>query len=403
VWTGEEMIVWGGRFVADIGGATSAAPERYPSNCCVANGTPGCTDPACEEIICSTDPYCCDVLWDQICADAASADPTCADSCGNAGPIHYSSGGRYDPVSDSWTPTSTHDSPSARHAHTAVWTGSEMIVWGGATNGQPSGGDIATSTGGRYDPATDSWAPISLGNAPTARVGHTATWTGTEMLVWGGGSLGVNSGARYNPATDSWSPMSTINAPSARTRHHAIFDGQRLVIWGGVSDGVTVSDGAVYDPATDVWSALPTQGSPDSARTGLRNASVVWTGTDMLVRSPEQTYLLNPSTDTFVSTYESDASRYSPQSQAWEALPDACDAAEMPIAVWLNGRMVSWTGNYSAGRIYDEAIDAWLPVTLFPGAPSENGSAVVVGDSVIVWGGKVDNAAYSNLGYRLSF
>jgi hypothetical protein len=32
---------------------------------------------------------------------------------------------------DTWTATSTTNAPSARADHTAVWTGSEMIVWGG--------------------------------------------------------------------------------------------------------------------------------------------------------------------------------------------------------------------------------------------------------------------------------
>src|SRR5438132_10910383 len=32
---------------------------------------------------------------------------------------------------DTWTATSTTDAPSARFFHTAVWTGSEMIIWGG--------------------------------------------------------------------------------------------------------------------------------------------------------------------------------------------------------------------------------------------------------------------------------
>src|SRR5262249_9208551 len=34
-------------------------------------------------------------------------------------------------IDDSWTATSTTNEPSARSSHTAVWTGSEMIVWGG--------------------------------------------------------------------------------------------------------------------------------------------------------------------------------------------------------------------------------------------------------------------------------
>ena len=32
---------------------------------------------------------------------------------------------------DTWTATSTTNAPSPREEHTAVWTGTEMIVWGG--------------------------------------------------------------------------------------------------------------------------------------------------------------------------------------------------------------------------------------------------------------------------------
>ena len=34
-------------------------------------------------------------------------------------------------IDDSWTATSTINAPAGRDIHTAVWTGSEMIVWGG--------------------------------------------------------------------------------------------------------------------------------------------------------------------------------------------------------------------------------------------------------------------------------
>ena len=36
---------------------------------------------------------------------------------------------------DTWTATSTTNVPTARNFHTAVWTGSEMIVWGGVWGG----------------------------------------------------------------------------------------------------------------------------------------------------------------------------------------------------------------------------------------------------------------------------
>ncbi len=81
---------------------------------------------------------------------------------------------------DTWTATSTTNAPAGRYLHTAVWTGSEMIVWGGYD------GISFLNTGGRYNPGTDSWTATSTTNAPAARFIHTAVWTGSEMIVWGG-------------------------------------------------------------------------------------------------------------------------------------------------------------------------------------------------------------------------
>src|SRR5205814_1820421 len=122
-------------------------------------------------------------------------------------------------TNDTWT--ATLNSPSARSQHTAVWTGSEMIIWGG------EGGAPALNTGGRYNPSTDTWTDTSLTNAPPqGLVFHTAVWTGTEMIVWGGqDTLETNTGGRYNPSTNSWTATSTTNAPSARVNHIAVWTG----------------------------------------------------------------------------------------------------------------------------------------------------------------------------------
>ena len=37
-------------------------------------------------------------------------------------------------MTNSWTATSTFNTPAARGYHTAVWVGSQMIVWGGTDN-----------------------------------------------------------------------------------------------------------------------------------------------------------------------------------------------------------------------------------------------------------------------------
>src|SRR5881628_123349 len=46
--------------------------------------------------------------------------------------------------------------PQARFDHTAVWTGTEMIIWGG-----DCGGFSCPPTGGRHDPAYDTWNPTT--------------------------------------------------------------------------------------------------------------------------------------------------------------------------------------------------------------------------------------------------
>jgi N-acetylneuraminic acid mutarotase len=102
-----------------------------------------------------------------------------------------------------------------------------MIVWGGWN------GSSDFNTGGRYNPATDSWVSTSITNVPVARHGHAAVWTGNEMIVWGGYPA-VNTGGRYNPTTDSWTATSTTNAPTGRLVHaSAVWTGTEMIVWGG--------------------------------------------------------------------------------------------------------------------------------------------------------------------------
>jgi len=70
---------------AFIAGAASAqCGDPAAGDCCVANGTPGCSDLVCCEAICAADPFCCTTQWDTLCANAALAgcDPS---ACGGGG------------------------------------------------------------------------------------------------------------------------------------------------------------------------------------------------------------------------------------------------------------------------------------------------------------------------------
>ncbi len=193
------------------------------------------------------------------------------------------SGSRYDPVNDTWTPMSSVGDPAPRAGHAAVWTGSRMIVWGGQVNLDDE------STGGIYDPLADVWSPTSLQGAPSPREGHTATWTGNRMVVWGGvcrafrsgfcnGEF-LDSGALYDPATDSWTPTSMTDVPRTRTEHTAVWNGQHVLIWGG-SGPFVWQRVARFDPVANQW--LPLASTADEPEPRASHMAV-WTGERMIV------------------------------------------------------------------------------------------------------------------------
>ena len=182
-------------------------------------------------------------------------------------------GARYDPRTNSWTPVSPTGAPSARYRHTAVWTGREMIIWGGLVP-NPPGNAIPQNDGARYDPRTDTWASLTTSNAPSARGNHTAVWDGAAMVVWGGGQPATNTGARYSPFTDTWSAMSLLNAPAGRVFHSALWTGGEMIIWGGQDTPGAMLTGGRYSPGTDTWSATSTAGCPSARFSHVG----VWTG-----------------------------------------------------------------------------------------------------------------------------
>ena len=172
-------------------------------------------------------------------------------------------------VDDTWTATA--GEPDGRDNHTAVWTGTEMIIWGG--------GGFGMNTGGKYNPSTDTWTPTNTMNAPQARSEHTAVWTGTEMIIWGGSPI-TNTGGRYNPGTDTWTATSITNAPAARFNHAAVWTGTEMMIWGGWDSINTFFDtGGRYNPNTDTWTAISITNAP----IGRYNHTAVWTGSEMIV------------------------------------------------------------------------------------------------------------------------
>jgi N-acetylneuraminic acid mutarotase len=265
VWTGTEMIVWGGFNFID-GDVNTGGRYNPVTDSWIATSTTNA--PVGRESHTAVWTGSTMIIWGGFFSD------------GNNN--YLNTGGRYSPNTNSWTATSVFNSPAARETHGAVWTGDEMIVWGGL-------GDAGYfDTGGRYNPATDSWTATNTANAPVGRNVHGATWTGKEMIIWGGSYVFIdthylNTGGRYNPNTDSWTATSIIDAPEARTTHTAVWTGNEMIVWGGQAGliGHYFDTGGRYDPSTDTWTATSTNNVPD----GRYRHTAVWTdnGNEMIV------------------------------------------------------------------------------------------------------------------------
>src|SRR3989442_2051969 len=285
---------------------------------------------------------------------------------------HDLTGGRYDPARNTWMPISTANAPAGRSR--AVWTGTEMMVWGGAN----AVGSLVQS-GGRYDPARDTWKAISTINAPSPRSGHAS--------VWGGGNPEVDTGGRYDPIADAWKPVTTTGAPSPRTYHSAVWTGSRLVIWGGSDyDRTTfirtfLDTGAAYDPGTNTWSPVATTGAP----AGRHQHAAVWTASRMLIWGGA------------AANYLGSGGAYDPVAGRWTTMSVSGEptARSEHSAVWTGKEMIVWggqggTGLLNTGGRYVPSADSWtaLPTANAP-APRWHHAAVWTGEEMIVWGGWV--------------
>ena len=395
VWTGSEMIVWGG--------GRTCGPYTF----CYEAG--GAYDPAADR-------------WRAIAAGDQRSDPSAVWSGSEMivfggyyymppiGPLsppyygYYTDARAYDPASDSWR-----DLGSAplvgRAGHSAVWTGREMVVWGGYRSSVCSQYQLCWQVlgdGARLDPATATWRTVSMTGAPSPRKSHAASWAASRMVIWGGldGACTITScnqllygdGARYDPVTDVWSPIAAAGAPAPRRAASVVSTGSTTIVWGGRDLYQPMISGGRYDPATDRWSPMTTLGAPlDSS-----GATAIWTGGEMIVWNLGV------------------GGRYDPASDRWYPTEGA-GAAPLPrrdpAVVWTGAEMIVWGGasvylvfgspvEYARddGGRYDPATDSWSSVSSDPATPTARTrhTAVWTGTEVIVWGGIRDSVTISS-------
>jgi hypothetical protein len=82
-----------------------------------------------------------------------------------------------------------------------------------------------------------TWSAMTTANAPTARWEHSAVWTGSALVVWGGRDdtgASLVTGCEYLPATNTWTTTAIVAAPMGRSLHKAVYTGSEMLIWGGI-------------------------------------------------------------------------------------------------------------------------------------------------------------------------
>ena len=278
-------------------------------------------------------------------------------------PHYFNDGGIYHPASNEWTAVRIDGAPVGRWYHTAIWTGSEMIIWGGTDTDNPP----YLNDGGRYNPVENTWSVVATNGGPSGRMGHSAVWTGSEMIIWGGND-GLchfcNDGWRYNPVSDKWVKVSSNGAPSARSGHTALWTGTEMIIAGGGNCGPSQLSVGRYNPASDSWTPV----SDDNYL--YPGDKAVWTGTQML----------------WVNSGGS-GSVYDPTLNSWSRLGGGAFQPSGDCAVvWTGSGMICWG---TPGAVYSPQSNLWTPMTTIgPFTQRPKNTAVWTGSEMIVFGGQ---------------
>ena len=153
----------------------------------------------------------------------------------------------YDPATGTWRRLAPLAGPKGNYEghYSAVWTGKEMLV-------------VGPFDRQAFNPLTNHWRRLPAERGGGA--GGLVLWTGHELIDWGGGCCGDASsgGSAYNPNTNRW--RSVAPSPLAPSQQPiGAWTGRELIIFvsGLDPDGkpypARLARAAAYNPKTDTW------------------------------------------------------------------------------------------------------------------------------------------------------
>lgn len=340
VWTGDEMFVWGGTNEAgeplDTGGAYDPMTDTWRE---VSMDMP----PAARE-----QPTCV-AFEGKVFVWGGAAAPAPGEQ-----PLLLLDGSIWNPQTNGWRSIGTPTGLEPRIRATAVWTGAQVLIWGGEDMTEHQ-----VATGARYDPSQDTWTLLDTGNKPPLCKRQASVWTGSDLFVFGGrDDAGGQVGDKfhvYSLALDQWSEVTAVGGPTPRSNAFAVWTGSEMIVWGGLGgDGVGLVDGAAFSPSTGEWAPI-SQVAPPTARgrQEFRSGWNAWTGEEMLVVGGSDANGIRAD----LARFDPDA----PDATAWSG-PVAWDppyAHEQGVGVWTGREFILWGGSDGSDPVVGGT--RWMP------------------------------------------
>lgn len=235
---------------------------------------------------------------------------------------------------------------TARWSPDVLWTGQEMIVWGGAkTPGPPHLVEGAT-----FDPATNEWRRIPDSPLKSEQATR-AVWTGTEMVV-----IGEEATVGWDPRNRQWQLIAKGMPPSLDPGMSVAF-GSQIVTW-------TIDGPHVLAEGQD-WDAMP---DPGVGQPGLLGGSVLRVVDSSLFAIGQE------DCDRLVTSW-SDGRWTEPARISLEASPPACGHPNQTAVV--DGDLIFWDDTSGAVVSFDPSSGLVGELSPFPLPTTEHASGPV--------------------------
>lgn len=241
--------------------------------------------------------------------------------------------------------------PEVRSGATVVWSGTELLSWGGC---DPATHDhcVPTSDGYAFDPSSRQWRQMPA--APNAGAFADAARIGDEVVfILSGQDSGLVAQA-FDHVRRSWRVLAPPPDPPGAGAVQ-VWTGTHLLVWGGGRPGGEVAPtGALYDPLSNSWQRIL------EAPIGLNAASGLWTGEEVLVFGSLLDGRNWARTDTSVGA------AYNPSTQTWRELPPSDLSPQATSAVWIDDRMLAWDYEGPYSQEYWPERDTWSEPVKMP-------------------------------------